>query len=171
MPVRLQISLRNGELVKKDLEDLTNVDAPKVSAGRMFGRLESARIKLIRAPGGVSPVPFYEPNGPNPWVSDKQRRFVMMMIRRGDIKLPYRRTGGYARGWRVVKTQNGYALVNASSKAKWVSGTAYGTDQARIHQGRWPLLRDVVEESVAQLPKEIADDIVMVARRKGYQAQ
>jgi hypothetical protein len=171
MPVRLQISLRNGELVKKSLEDLTNVDAPKVSAGRIYGRLESARVKLIRAPGGVSPSPFYQPGGPNAWVSDKQRRYVMMMIRRGEIKLPYTRTGKYAGGWRVVKTDRGYALVNPSGVAKWMSGTAYGTDQARIHQGRWPLLRDVVEQSIARLPKEIADDIVMVARRRGFQAQ
>ena len=171
MPVRLQISLRNGELVKKDLEDLTNVEAPKVSAGRIYGRLEAARIRLIRAPGGVSPSPFYQPGGPNPWVSEKQRRYVMMMIRRGAIKLPYTRTGKYARGWVVQKTEHGYRLYNPSGIAHWMSGSAYGTRQARIHQGRWPLLRDVVEESVAQLPKEIADDIVMVARRRGYQAQ
>lgn len=174
MPVRLSVSMRNGELVRKDLEDLAFSEGPKVSAGRIFGRLESARIKLIRAPGGVTPVPFYEPGGPNPWVSDKQRRFVMMMIRRGEIKLPYRRSGEYQRKWQVrkVNLQNGiaYQLYNPLRRAKWVSGSAYGTDQARIHQRRWPLLRDVVEEAVAELPKEIADDIVMVARRRGYQA-
>jgi hypothetical protein len=163
MPVRLSVSLRNGELVKKDLEDLANVEAPRISAGRIFGRLESARIKLIRAPAAFK--------GPYPWKSEKQRRFVMMMIRRGEIQLPYRRSGEYQRRWKVIKTERGYALTNPLLSAKWVGGSAYGTEQARIHQKRWPLLRDVVEESVAQLPKEIADDIVMVARRRGYQAQ
>lgn len=166
MPVRLSVSLRNGELVKKDLEDLAFSEGPKVSAGRIRGRLESARIKLIRYPAAFE--------GPYPWKTPKQRRYVMMMIRLGKIVLPYRRTGKYGQSWRVEKKETGrvgYTLKSPLSHAKYVSGSAYGTDQARIHQSRWPLLRDVVEEAIAMLPQEIADDIVMVARRKGYQAQ
>jgi hypothetical protein len=166
MPVRLSVTLRNGELVKKDLEDLAFAEGPRVSAGRLRGRLESARVKLIRYPEAFQ--------GPYPWKTRKQQRYVMMMIRLGKIVLPYRRTGKYGQSWKVEKSKTkheGYMLISRLNHAKWVSGSAYGTDQARIHRGRWPLLRDVVEEAVSMLPKEIADDIVMVARRKGYQAQ
>jgi hypothetical protein len=168
MPVRLQISVRNGELVRKDLEDLSDKDAPKVSAGRIFGRLEGARKRVTRYP------PKFQ--GPYPWVSDKQRRYVMMMIRRGVIKVPYERTFKYRDAWRIIKTERGYALVGRAAQkgreyTKYVSGSAYGTNQARIHQGRWTPLRDAVEEAVSRLPKEIADDIVMVARRRGYEAK
>jgi len=168
MPVRLSVLLRNGEMVKQDLEDLAGVDGPKVSAGRIFGRLEGARKRVTKYP------PAFK--GPYPWVSDKQRRYVMMMIRRGEIKVPYQRTYKYRDAWKVVKTERGYALVGTAAGkrgeyTKYVSGDAYGEHQARIHQGRWAGLRDAVEEALTRLPKEIADDIVMVARRRGYRAQ
>jgi len=168
MPVRLSVSMRNGELVKKDLEDLANKDALKVSAGRIFGRLDWARKRITKYPAAFK--------GPYPWVSEKQRRYVMLMIRRGVIKVPYQRTYRYRDTWKIVKTEKGYALTGNASNSrgeytKYVAGDAYGEHQARIHRGRWVGLRDAVEESVSRLPKEIADDIVMVARRRGYQAQ
>ena len=170
MPVQLSVTLRNAELVSKALEDLA-AEIPKVSAGRIYGRLEGARIRLVRYP------PKYA-GGPFPWVSPKQRRYVMWAIRNGIIQVPYKRTGTYGDAWQVIKVDlksgvgyqlRGRAAQGGRDYTKYVSGSAYGTDQARIHQGRWPLLRDVVEESLAQLPKEIADSVVMVARRKGFQ--
>jgi hypothetical protein len=175
MPVRLSVTLRDTKPLQKDLEDIAANVGPAAGLASIRERLETARAKLAAQPGGVTPSPFYEPNGPNPWVSEKQRRYVMMAIRRGIIKVPYERSGKYAGGWQVrevaLKSGRGYQLYNPRKYAKWVGGSAYGTDQARIHQKRWASLRDTTEEALAGLPKEIADDIVMVARRRGYQAQ
>lgn len=175
MPVRLSVTLKNSEQVKKDLIAIAENDAPQSAGETIKARLEAAREKLIQAPGGVTPSPFYEPGGPNPWVSRKQQRYVMMAIRRGIIKVPYERSGKYQEDWKVrpvqLKRGAGYQLYNPRKYAKWVGGSAYGTDQARIHQKRWPLLRDVVDESLAGLPKEIAGQLVIIARRRGYQAQ
>ena len=134
-----------------------------MAAGRIWGRLNAAIVRLQRYPARFT--------GSYPWVSEKQRRYVIMMIRRGEIKVPYQRTRGYAQGWKIIKTDKGYALTNPAKAAKWIGGDAYGQHQARIHQGRWQVTRTVVDESLAELPKEIADHIVMVARRRGYQAQ
>jgi hypothetical protein len=108
----------------------------------------------------------------------------MWAIREGIIKVPYQRTGTYGSAWNIVKTDasrgnsEGYALVGEAVNketgleyTKYVSGSAYGTAQARIHQGRWPLLRDVIEEAMKELPKEISNDVVMVARRRWYKAE
>lgn len=169
MAVRLSVSIRNARLVGKNVEDLKK-DVKDVSAGRLRGRLEGARVRLVRYP-----APF---RGRYPWVSEKQRRYVIAAIRRGDIKVPYVRTGTYGRAWKVIKTGEGYALTGEAISrrdgrdyTKYVGGDAYGTRQARVHQGRWALMRDEVERSLQQLPREIRNDVVMVARRKGFKAQ
>jgi hypothetical protein len=70
-------------------------------------------------------------------------------------------------GWTITPRQDGYTISNSTPYTKYVVGTAYGTEQAWMHQGRWQLLRDVSDEEVAKLPKEIEDNIMQVARREG----
>lgn len=144
MPVQLSVTVK-ANLVSKKFEDLTK-EIPDVAAGRLRGRLVSARTKLIR----------YPPELPN------QR---------------YRRTGTYGRAWKIVKVNlsngSGYRLIGRAAQkgreyTKYVSGSAYGTNQARIHQGRWLRLRDAVDEAVAGLPGDIASRVKMVSRRQGF---
>lgn len=79
----------------------------------------------------------------------------------------YIRTGTLGAGWMITSNTNGYTIRNDTLYTKWVVGNAYGLEQAWMHQGRWQLLRDVTEEETAKLPKEIDDQITMVARRVG----
>ena len=82
----------------------------------------------------------------------------------------YERTGRLGFGWKVEKLDNGYRVYNDTLYTKYVVGSAYGTNQAWMHVGRWQKYRDVVDREVAKLPDEIADEVVMVARRDGFEA-
>ena len=79
----------------------------------------------------------------------------------------YVRTGALGSGWTITSKANGYTISNMTPYTKYVTGNAYGQEQAWMHQGRWNLLRDVSDEEVAKLPKEIEDNIMQVARREG----
>jgi hypothetical protein len=79
----------------------------------------------------------------------------------------YVRTGMLGSGWTITPRQDGYTISNSTPYTKYVVGTAYGTEQAWMHQGRWQLLRDVSDEEVAKLPRAIEDNIMQVARREG----
>jgi hypothetical protein len=78
----------------------------------------------------------------------------------------YVRTGMLGAGWTITPRQDGYTISNATPYTKYVVGTAYGTEQAWMHQGRWQLLRDVSDDEIGKLPKAIDDHIVQVARRE-----
>ena len=55
--------------------------------------------------------------------SAKQRAYVMAAIRRGDITIPYRRTGTLAGGWRVQRGSKDYATItNNVPYAPYVQG-------------------------------------------------
>ena len=92
-------------------------------------------------------VPPYKhiPRSLVPWKSDKQRRYVMMMIRNGTFNVPYQRagrstdfgTGGIVNGagvqgsWLMkISKDTGYAsLTNKKPYAAWL----YGRRQSRRH--------------------------------------
>jgi hypothetical protein len=38
-----------------------------------------------------------------------------------------------------------------------------------MHKGRWPRFRDVSEEELEALPKEVLDGIMIVARREEFE--
>lgn len=65
---------------------------------------------------------------PQPPKSDRQRRFLHALGRRGGI--PYRRTGDTGRGWTLSKAGSlRVILANRSAHAKWVyGGSAYHAD-------------------------------------------
>jgi hypothetical protein len=78
-----------------------------------------------------------------PWASEKQRRYVMAAIKRGDIEIPYRRAGRYSTfgvnedvqvtgiqgEWNIDVSGNPrrVSITNTKSYAHWL----YGSDQAR----------------------------------------
>lgn len=75
------------------------------------------------------------------WASDKQRRFVMAAIRRGDIQVPYRRTGDYGNSFMKQPTSDGVALVSNLSYAPFVRGPG----QAEYHRGTWDTLEELAD--------------------------
>lgn len=154
-----QLSIQvNGVLVRNGLQ---NFDAEIVRVSRLVIYRATQRIqKRMKTPGTKPSYPIH-------WDSARQRRayFASKGFGRG---IPYRRTGRYPSGWKIVqKGSTGYTVINDSRTAKHIGGDAYGQRQSRIHAGRWPVFRDVAEEEIRNLPEEIGQEIMMVARRNG----
>lgn len=153
----MQISIStNAPLVRQGLENL-NAELPKIGRRRIYNMMLKIRSDL-RRPG--APVTY-----PVRWDSEKQRRafFATDGFGRG---IPTVRTGAYNAGYMIVRTDRGYRLENRLAYAKYVGGSAYGTQQSRIHGGRWKLMRDIVDEHIETLPEEVAREIDLVSRRE-----
>lgn len=135
----MRLSIRvRGELVRQGLEDLSK-ETPDIGRRRMRG--VSTRI--------LEKARKYPPKRPG------QR---------------YRRTYNLRNNWKAeaIKGNKGYTISNRMRYAHYVVGDAYGTGQAWMHKGRWPLFRDITEQELKELPEAIQDEIVMVARREGF---
>lgn len=64
---------------------------------------------------------------PYPWASERQRRYVMAMIREGKIRVPRNRTGRMAQGWitRVFRRQGGGGPWGSSQVVQISNSTPY----------------------------------------------
>ena len=75
-------------------------------------------------------------HAPMRFVSEQQRRYVMMLVRSGHV--PYRRTGKLASSWHVQR--NGvaeYVVANSQLYAVFVIGDEFGSGQAWYHEPTW----------------------------------
>jgi hypothetical protein len=93
------------------------------------------------------------------WDSEKQRRAFFATNGFG-AGIPYKRTGRYAQSFRVTKTGKGaarraYTLENTWPKSMYVGGNAAGARQSRIHEGRWPLIKDTLSKFVKRLVTDV----------------
>lgn len=93
------------------------------------------------------------------WASEKQRRYVMAAIRRGDIKVPYRRTGNLANRWASYKVRDAeWVITNRAPYSVYVVGQR--EQQHKIfHAGRWWIAFDELGQLTFQLVDDIADEI------------
>lgn len=91
-----------------------------------------------------------EPGSFRGFVSAKQRRYFFYALRAGLIQVPYRRTGTLGRRWTMQITQGAESITgilgNNTTYGPWVQDK---TQQATIHQGRWPTAQDVLEKQRA----------------------
>lgn len=83
--------------------------------------------------------------------SERQRRFVMAAMKRGQITVPYVRASTKTIG--SAHLQASYRLNNNGDEVQLVSDAPYaqyvvGDQQAAIHQGRWKVANDAVKEVI-----------------------
>jgi hypothetical protein len=92
------------------------------------------------------------------WASDKQRRYVMAAIRRGDIRVPYQRTGGLANRWSAARIKPGlWTIKNSAPYAIWVVSQ---DDQHKIfHKGRWWIAYNELGKLTIHLVRDISAEI------------
>ena len=143
----MQLSIRvDGVLVRKGLQDLT-AEIPKIGRRQIYDAMNRITRKMEA----------YPPERP-------LQKYV--------------RTGRLGFSWWVKRLDDGYTISNdvrsirtGKPYAVYVVGDAYGTRQAWMHVGRWLVFRDVVDVEMERLPGGVAKQIVMVARRKGFEAQ
>jgi len=91
------------------------------------------------------------------FVSTRQRRWFFAALRDGRIQVPYRRTGTLGRSWTtdVIVTPDALLGVVGTNTvyAPWVQDRER---QARIHQGRWQTVSDVVERNADAIMQQFA---------------
>ena len=56
------------------------------------------------------------------WASEKQRRYVMMKISKGEMSVPYRRTQRQRGGWKPVGTGTNQIVVNEQPSTIYTMG-------------------------------------------------
>jgi hypothetical protein len=116
----------------------------RISVARMQNMVEA--VTLAYATEVMKTMRDAIPRPPQPgaqkYKSEKQRRFVMAAIKRGDITVPYLRGTGSKinpshdlnAAYRVDKLGTEAVLASTAPYAEYV----VGDKQAPIHQDRWP---------------------------------
>lgn len=94
------------------------------------------------------------------WVSERQRRYVMAAIRRGDITVPYTRTGNIANRWSAQRLDTGAILKNSADYARYVVGDVQGQGQYWMHRNRWYRARVIVDGEIPKLRRELKEEIL-----------
>ena len=158
--LQFAVTVRNAEIAPKRFEETTG-EMLVVGRLALYRAIQKA-VKVIKAP-----PPRFE--GDFEFASDRQRIAVMAAFAQGEITIPYKRTGGYAKSWKIIRTDEGYDLVSEGVPyVDFVGGGVTGLAQARIHQGRWAIAWDAIETAVKELPDELPRVIAVVATRRGY---
>lgn len=148
----------NAEIVRQGLQDLA-AEIPKIGRQGIRTVMERIKRKMQEYPAERA---------------GQSVRQVHAVLGYTIVAKRYRRTGNLGSHWAIEPLKNGYAIENTAQfkgrrYGRYVVGDAYGTGQAWMHKGRWKLMRDVVEEELQELPREIEDTIEMVARREGLE--
>ena len=156
---QITIKTQGAEIVRQGLQDL-GAEVPKIGRLGIYRGMQSI-VRRMKTPG--SP-----PTYPINWDSEKQKRFVLAMLRSRD-DLPYTRNGRYIAEWGIVKSgEIGYMIHNEAPQAVYIGGNYEGMRQSRIHEGRWPVFHDEVEAELEKMPTEIESHITYYARSKGF---
>lgn len=146
MPVQLSVQVKKAKIVRKGLENLRS-DIRKISASRLFALMEKARQRVIKYPAAIATSKYI-------------RTFVYLKAWR-ILRNPGsggRKIAGYSLKGRAVQKGRDYT--------KYVSGKADGTGQAKVHSGRWELVRDATDWVLDRAPKAIQQEVTIAARRR-----
>jgi hypothetical protein len=165
--VEVSIQMRGIEVVQKRFEDLAS-DPARVSGKTIYDIVWNWRNELAKYP-----PPLVHGEYEMEWASEKQRRYVMMMMRLGELQVPYKRTGAYGWNWRVrrdlsVRDGVAYLLYNNMDYAAFVAGGPEGQPQYHLHQGRWLAFEDGLEAISDEMVSSVNADVAMVARQGGF---
>ena len=159
--VTFQVNPKNSKIVRQGLQDLS-AETPKIGRKQLYDTSRS----IVRR---LQPSQAALPTWPINWDSLRQKIAFFHTDGFGG-GIPHVRVGKRTK-WMIIKTDTGYRVRNPSPRAVHVYGDAFGLQQSRIHVGRWPLFRNVADEELAKLPKQVQDALRIVARRKGYNAK
>jgi hypothetical protein len=130
----LSVSVKGVDEVVRKMNRLASMDGAK--------RGIAAGAALLKAKMADYPPPNPKPQ---PFKSDKQRRFVMAALREGRLGFPYKRTGKLGQGWTVTFTSGGLGAVVGNSVAHGPLVQKAG-EQAGYHSGNWQTEAQVAEE-------------------------
>lgn len=99
------------------------------------------------------------------WFSEKQRRYVMGAISRGEIKIPYPRTQGFRRAWRKQGSGQNQILVNDSPAGPYIMGEERQSRMSALIG--WKKPSQIMTERQTQLMKVLDGSIKKALRKFG----
>ena len=134
-------------MIKTDVEIINRISTAAILEACRTVTLGYAVLVQARLNEDKPPPPK---RGSMQWKSEKQRRFVMMMWKRGQLRIPYLRGTGNGlngsetlnRSYRVDLDGDSAVLMSSASYAPYV----VGDQQAEIHKNRWKTARDAAAE-------------------------
>ncbi len=145
------------EIRVEGLDELMQRLGPLATFAFLRPAMDSA-LKLLQDELAIYPPQAHRPLGG--FRSEKQRRYVMMLARTGQI--PYRRTGTLGRSWTIKIEQSANAMIGTVGN---VMGKSYGPyvmdrgQQAWMHQGVWHTAQDVAERNTEAVLGIFADAV------------
>jgi hypothetical protein len=154
----MTVKATGAEIVRSGLADI-GAEVPRIARKDIYDMMTEVR-RIMQTPGKRISYPVK-------WDSDKQRRYVIAMLRSKN-NLPYNRTDGLPKGWKIENVGNGYRLSNPAKAAVYVYGNYEGERQSRIHQQRHPVAQEVIESRIMELPPAIEEHITYFARNRGF---
>lgn len=157
----LQVRLRGRKLTQAAIKKFGD-EAPKVLRAT-FKQASQNIAATMQEPG--LPITY-----PVKWDSEKQRRYVMWLLRSTN-NLPYQRTNYFVTQWKQVTIRGGYRVVNMWRKAHYIVGDIHGEGQSRIHRGRWPKFRRVVDKALKGIAKKLLTALTVTATKIGFRTK
>jgi len=101
------------------------------------------------------------------WFSDKQRRYVMGAIKRGEITIPYRRTQELAKNWRVYGKGIDSIIANETPGAAYVQGNSR-TEQSRMSKMiGWKGIDVIIVERINRIVEKFDAGVKKAMRKLG----
>lgn len=143
----MSVTIRGLEAVRAKVSSLESADAFRrgVATG-------ATRIKEFMA---TYPAQVHKPQ---PFKTEKQRRFVMAALKEGRLSFPYGRTGSLGRRWTIV-------FSNGGQSATIGNNTEYGPlvqqagAQAGYHAGNWQTDQDAIDQMGPLVTQDIDAEI------------
>ena len=92
---QITVKVVGADIVRPGLQDL-EAQIPKIGRKGIYDMMVRVRSRLAQKPR--------RPSYPINWDSEKQRRYVLALLRRKD-NLPYKPTGRYEANWKILKRE------------------------------------------------------------------
>ena len=99
-----------------------------------------------------------------PPVSQKQRIFLIIAIREGQIEVPYRRTGGLGQNWNITFRDNGKTAIVGNSTPGGVYVQGHGKQSVFHKGGGWKTNRQVADQESRKVKEILSRHIAQWAQ-------
>ncbi len=126
----------------------------KIPKGELVRNISEAAVDAVLDVALEDPPQTHDPQ---PFVSDKQRRFFFAALRDGTIDVPYIRTGEMVESWDPQYLNDGAVLSNSSDHAFWA--LAKDTRTSYFQGGPWMDEYDIADEAEGPVGTAAADEV------------
>ena len=99
---------------------------------------------------------------PQPFKTERSRRWFFWALNAGIITVPYQRTGRLANSWRAERRgPSDWLLANSAEYASLVIGAGR---QARYHEDNWWTAEEVIKPKTKELVQDVANELMKLTK-------